>query len=705
MRQPLLSLVAIVALGGAARAQFDAYPWIDHSSNPATDGTTWTQGDVLHVVGEDAGHGSVYVGATLAAPFDAVVTVTVDFLLLDVEVCYDWAVARVDGAVVKSALYDGTSNWRFSVDAGQTILLGVYSEDGWGGPGVATYRDLRIVPRDCDGNGVDDVIDIQSGVAIDADADQIPDDCAIAADVVNDCDGDGRPDRVDQVAFLASGPGAGVGFLGGVAADGEVALVAGSGGIGNSGTVHVFRLVGTDWVEEALLQPSDSEFAARFGASLDIVGDRIAVGAPGHSELAPNAGAAYVFERLGGVWTEVERVVASDGLQGDRLGTGVALDGDWLLASAKGRDGDEGAVYAFELESGSWVERQILTSPVGEAGDAFGRSIVSRTGHLAVSMKGGEPPYAGGRIDLYELDGAGAWNHVDDLEESASNGPYGSALSLGTVNGVLHLVVGSPEAYGGTGRVEVRSWPGVQPWDTSVTVYNGYVSEAVEGEAEPDRFGAAVALRDGRIVVGVPGANDIDGTDSGRLDVFEASKDHGNTWARVFTGHHGPGPRLGSYAAIGEDWFVGEGEPTSGGRPAGWSIDRAFCSSAASPDAVSANDGGEQVLRYDGGPQAAGLIYLVLGTASGKQAAPGLGQIVPDPYWSYTLTSPNAPPLQASLASTDPDGRAEARFQLPPGSPPGLVGLTFHHHFVVLDLLALDLFHEITDPLALVITP
>ncbi|MHC5112323.1 MAG: right-handed parallel beta-helix repeat-containing protein [Planctomycetota bacterium] len=82
------------------------------------------------------------------------------------------------------------------------------------GDGTAPVVDIGALERihDCNGNGVDDAVDISSGLSLDCDADGILDECVLlidcndngtcdAQDVANgtspDCDGNGNPDECD----------------------------------------------------------------------------------------------------------------------------------------------------------------------------------------------------------------------------------------------------------------------------------------------------------------------------------------------------------------------------------------------------------------------------------------------------------------------------------------------------------------------------
>jgi len=107
-----------------------------------------------------------------------------------------------------------------------------------------------------------------------------------------------------------------------------------------------------------------------------------------------------------------------------------------------------------------------------------------------------------------------------------------------------------------------------------------------------------------------------------------------------------------------------------------------------SPLELSAAAGGTQALELLA-PAFATKTYLVLGSASGTSPGLPLGSVVlplatPDPYFDYTLNSPNSGALSSTLGTLDGLGRASAAISVPPGLS-GLVGTTLHHAFIVIE--------------------
>jgi hypothetical protein len=88
------------------------------------------------------------------------------------------------------------------------------------------------------------------------------------------------------------------------------------------------------------------------------------------------------------------------------------------------------------------------------------------------------------------------------------------------------------------------------------------------------------------------------------------------------------------------------------------------------------------------GADHAGHDSLAFGRLAGT--SPGLAvdgttlALNPDPYFTFTLSTPSTPPLKASLGLLSAKGIARAEFSLPAGAFPGLAGSTLHHAVVTI---------------------
>ena len=168
----------------------------------------------------------------------------------------------------------------------------------------------------------------------------------------------------------------------------------------SSGAAYVFVRSGTTWTQQAYLKASQVNEGDNFGYSVAVSGDTVVVGAQREdgsatgvngpvNELAPNAGAAYVFVRNGTTWSQQAYLKPSQVSTNDFFGRSVAISGDTVVVGANQEDGsatgvngpeDEnaanaGAAYVFVRNGTTWSQQAYLKASQVSAGDTFGRSV------------------------------------------------------------------------------------------------------------------------------------------------------------------------------------------------------------------------------------------------------------------------------------------------------------------------------------------
>jgi cysteine-rich repeat protein len=169
--------------------------------------------------------------------------------------------------------------------------------------------------------------------------------------------------------------------------DGKTLAVAAREG-DDVGAVYVFVREGDDWSQQVRLEASNKEAHDRFGTSLALSddGNTLAVGASHEdsnatgidgnqgNDSADDSGAAYVFVRSNGVWSQQAYVKASNTGAHDLFGASVALSGDGSTL-AVGAPGVAGAAYVFARVDGTWSEQAHANGIGTEPGDSFGESV------------------------------------------------------------------------------------------------------------------------------------------------------------------------------------------------------------------------------------------------------------------------------------------------------------------------------------------
>ena len=192
---------------------------------------------------------------------------------------------------------------------------------------------------------------------------------------------------VDQGTITSSDAAPDDFFGGALAMDGDTLAVGArrdQDNGSNSGSVYLFERSGDTWSEVGKLTPDDAAPDDFFGVSLDLEGDRLVVGANQPEPTMTAPGAAYVFERTGEVWSQVQKLTASDGAGSDSFGRVVSLVGEQLVVGAPDVAGDTGRVYVFEHDGTAFKETLKLNAPDGVAGDKFGLAVAALGDGVAV---------------------------------------------------------------------------------------------------------------------------------------------------------------------------------------------------------------------------------------------------------------------------------------------------------------------------------
>ena len=202
-----------------------------------------------------------------------------------------------------------------------------------------------------------------------------------------------------QVAKLhapAAASGHEFGFA--VAMEGDAAWIgapgdAGAGG--DSGVVHVFRLLAGEWQFHATLASADGSAGDRFGAAVTVRGDFALVGAPrDDSPAGVNHGAAYVFRRDGQDWTQEARLQASDAAPSDFFGFALSIGADAAAVGAALDDDaglSSGAAYMFRRAAdASWSQEAKLVPDDAATRDLFGSAVALDADTVLVGSPGAD---------------------------------------------------------------------------------------------------------------------------------------------------------------------------------------------------------------------------------------------------------------------------------------------------------------------------
>jgi len=140
------------------------------------------------------------------------------------------------------------------------------------------------------------------------------------------------------------------------------------------------------------------------------------MGGPGDSA---SVGAAWVFTRSGGVWTQQgAKLVASDAVGQAAQGRSVALsaDGNTAIVGGGGDSGAAGAAWVFTRSGGAWTQQGAKLVGTGAAGNA-------NQGFSVALSADGDTAIVGGWADSGGLGAAwviyAQWRSVDAARREA----------------------------------------------------------------------------------------------------------------------------------------------------------------------------------------------------------------------------------------------------------------------------------------------
>ncbi|MES2737885.1 MAG: choice-of-anchor D domain-containing protein [Verrucomicrobiota bacterium] len=289
----------------------------------------------------------------------------------------------------------------------------------------------------------------------------------------------------------------------------------------DAGAAYVFVRDGDGrWTRQAYLKASNPDSSDQFGARVDIDGDTLVVGAYGEASAATgingneadnsaiNAGAAYVFTRTAGVWSQQAYLKAHNASELDTFGTSVAISGDRVVVGAQTEGLEVGAAYVFRRSGSVWSQEKFLKASNGSGLDLFGVSVdiagdiivVGATGEAssATGVNGNESDNAAinaGAAYIFFHNGSD-WVQQAYLKASNTSAQdrFGCAVA---VSGETVVVGAYQEGGDASGAAYVfTSTAGV--WSQQA-----YLKASNTGSG--DQFGQAVAIEGDLLLVGADG--------------------------------------------------------------------------------------------------------------------------------------------------------------------------------------------------------
>ena len=360
-----------------------------------------------------------------------------------------------------------------------------------------------------------------------------------------------------------------------ISGDGKVitatALYDDNGATTNTGSVYVFTQNSLgEWNPVQRLYASDAATNDRFGGDqfqdytkalgISTDGSVFVVGAFRNDDTATDTGSAYIFEKSGSTWSQVQKIVASDAAEDDHFGMGVCISGNGACIAVGAPFDDtttnQGAAYIFEKVGSTWIQTQKLVQSDTLTNTSFGNKLaLSDDGTtLAVAAAHHDNPTGSstqtdaGAAYIFDKAQNGTWSQTQKIypSDGAANEHFGYGIDIsgdGTVVAVGQSSAdGVPSAAAGLGAVYVYVKSG-GAW--SATQTQKIVST---DNASGDAFGHDVALSQNgdRLLVGAPRDDDTQ-TDNGAIYIFDRTN---GVWTQT-TKHHA----VGTNSTVNYDGF------------------------------------------------------------------------------------------------------------------------------------------------------
>ena len=266
------------------------------------------------------------------------------------------------------------------------------------------------------------------------------------------------------------------------------------------GYVFIYRQDDNNiWSEAQRLEASNSAVGDHFGRALAFTGEHLLIGATTLETI-------YVFSKdENGSWTERQAIKVSDSQEGNFVGRVSASDQNHVLMSSLANSEARGAVYVFERdeETNLWRESAKLMGSDTEPNDFFGFSLAIENGVALI----GAPRQNNitGSVYTYTLDHTtGNWTEGTKLngETTAPNSAFGAAVALDGRQAIIGAAThdqGMGIAYIYDFDVESGNW---NPTSTL---------KAFDEGTPGTQFGYAIQVADGEVWLAAPGASDFEG--------------------------------------------------------------------------------------------------------------------------------------------------------------------------------------------------
>lgn len=282
------------------------------------------------------------------------------------------------------------------------------------------------------------------------------------------------------------------------------------------GAAYVFARSAGTWSQAKRLVAPDAAGLDMFGFQVHLTADSVFVSAPYESSQQTRSGAAYVFDRADASWSTVTKLKAAKPVAESALGTAIAVDGDTLVIGAFSDPSEVekgGSAYVFERANGTWSETQRLAPRTPARGATFGWSAAVAGDTIVV----GAPRWSrllmtpNGEAYVFRR-GAEHWEQYEVLQSPMprQSDYFGSTLHLTSST----LVVAASGDWSSKGGIDADPSDGSAIYSGAIFLYAREAQSSVRNTyikatqpASEDGFGFSMSVSGDVLATGAPYEN------------------------------------------------------------------------------------------------------------------------------------------------------------------------------------------------------
>ena len=199
----------------------------------------------------------------------------------------------------------------------------------------------------------------------------------------------------------------------------------------SAGAVYTYQMKEGQWIFETKIHDTEGAPNDRFGTSVALSENTLVVGANRDNK----AGSIIIFEKKETGWNQTLKLFSSDGKAKDRFGSSLAISEDYLAVGADGADGFMGAVYLFDRNLGgenNWGEMKKIQPLDADTDDRFGKTIAMSGAYLLVGSEGHEMGMGATYLFRKDKEGENNWGLANKMNamDGSPRDLFGSSVAM-----------------------------------------------------------------------------------------------------------------------------------------------------------------------------------------------------------------------------------------------------------------------------------